>query len=339
MFSRGLFGGLAAGLVAATAVAVPVTLAATDLEPKTPAAITRSAPVSEVELGDVTLDDLAAELEKLGLEVTISSTDDQDHGQESDQDWDRDQDQGTADHEQDVEDDNHQHEEYGDEPPPLGAFGIDGDSIDLSTAASPEIAESARRIWERFAELIPADQRQMVTGFELNSSEFGGGYVYPDTDDPTKWTLGIGEGLGQDLDYVLIHEFAHLLTLQAKEVPPDLSGEASCQTYHTGEGCALSGSTMAEFVARFWPQDQLDMLAELYETEDYDGLDTFYQQHADEFVTDYAASNPAEDLAETFAIFVTQDRPTGSTVADQKIELLWADPTMVDLRTQIRSAL
>jgi hypothetical protein len=59
----------------------------------------------------------------------------------------------------------------------------------------------------------------------------------------------------------------------------------------------------------------------------------------DQFVTDYAATNPAEDLAETFTIFVTEDRPTGDTIADQKVQLLWADADLVELRAQIRSAL
>ena len=65
----------------------------------------------------------------------------------------------------------------------------------------------------------------------------------------------------------------------------------------------------------------------------------FYERNRDAFVTDYAASNPAEDLAEVFATFVTEPRPTGSTTADRKVELLWADPELVELREQIRARL
>ncbi len=233
--------------------------------------------------------------------------------------------------------DDHGDHQHGGEDEPLGTAKIDGDRID-TTGLSSEVADQATAIWSRFAELIPADQRQMVVGFELMGESYQGAHVYPDDDDPTTWILGVGLGLGQDQDYVLIHEFAHLLTLQAKEVPPS-DDAGGCTTYHTGEGCALRGSTMAEFVERFWPKEMQDELEELYEDGDEDEIFAFYQERSDQFVTDYAATNPGEDLAETFTHFVIEDRPTGDTIADQKIQLLWADPDLVELRTQIRSAL
>ncbi|MCP5026263.1 MAG: hypothetical protein GY929_08265, partial [Actinomycetia bacterium] len=194
-------------------------------------------------------------------------------------------------------------------------------------------------IWQRFIELIPAGQRSMIVGFEVIAEEGGGGYVYPDDNDPTKWIMGISPGLGADQDFVLIHEFGHLLTLQAKEVPPSSGDGGSCPTYHTGEGCALSGSTMAEFVSRFWPQAQQDEVFAAQEASDWDAIEAFYEQHENDFVTDYANTNPAEDLAETFTVFVLNDRPTGDTIADQKVQLLWSDPAMVALRDQIRAVL
>lgn len=242
---------------------------------------------------------------------------------------------GETDHD-DTDHDDHSHDAF-DEV--LGTFAVDGDSIDLSSAPSPEVAEQAREIWERFVQLIPADQRQMLTSFELNPAEAGGAYVYPNEGDPSTWSMGVSLGLGEDLDYVLIHEFAHLLTLQASEVPPADSNTDpdACPTYFTGEGCALSGTTMAEFVQRFWPQSQIDEINRLQENEDYDGMEAFYEDNADDFVTDYATTNPAEDLAETFTVFVLNDRPTGDTIADQKVNLLWADAEMVALREQIRA--
>ncbi|MFT7597665.1 MAG: hypothetical protein ACI8TP_000585 [Acidimicrobiales bacterium] len=95
---------------------------------------------------------------------------------------------------------------------------------------------------------------------------------------------------------------------------------------------------MAEFVQKFWPQRQIDEINRLQETEDYDGLEAFYEAHRDDFVADYATTNPAEDLAETFANFVLGVRPTGNTIADQKVNLPWSDSAMVGLRTQILQA-
>ena len=343
----------------------------------------RSAPVS-ADLDDVMLDELADELERLGLKVRIapaeaesteSGSDAVSAGAETDpfqgmsdeeidalsdeeffamleeagieSDYDDSYDEtGSNDGDFDGEDvddddfsdddfDDHDHD-AGDEAP-LATVAVNGDDIDTS-GLSADVARQTEEIWQRFVALIPADQRQMVANFELMPGNYGGAHVYPTDADPTKWTLGVSADMGDDLDYVLVHEFGHLLTLQAKEVPPG-DDDGSCPTYHTGEGCALKGSTFADFVAAFWPQEMRDKVLDLYESEDYDGLEAFYEQNKDSFVTDYAASNPAEDLAETFAVFVTEDRPTGNTIADQKVELLWSDPSMVELRNQIRAAL
>jgi hypothetical protein len=216
-------------------------------------------------------------------------------------------------------------------------FTVDGDEIAATSGDADAVAEG-QAIWQRFVELIPEDQRSMLIGFEVIAERGGGGYVYPDESDPTKWHMGISPGLGADEDWVLIHEFAHLLTLQAKEVPPSLD-DGSCPTYHTGEGCSLKGSTMNEFVERFWPQSQIDEIFTAQENEDWEALERFYEEHQDDFVTDYATTNPAEDLAETFTVFVLNDRPTGDTIAEQKVEFLWSDADLVELRAKIRAAL
>ncbi len=139
-----------------------------------------------------------------------------------------------------------------------------------------------------------------------------------------------------DLDAVLLHEFGHLQTLQASQDPPVVD-PTGCATYFTGEGCALSTSTVNRFVERFWSPDMRDEAARIEEVGDWDAAETFLQRHRDEFVTEYAATNPGEDLAETFAMFVLGDRPTGTTVADEKVRFLWDDPAMVELRREIRT--
>lgn len=311
-------------------------------------------------IGDLTLDELADELKDLGLVLSIEPTrtdrieaDDEASDEVGDEAGDEvgDPFEGYTDAEIDAMSDeeffeildeyygdeqDHDHDHSAGEEDVLGTFAVNGDSIDLSNA-SPEVAAQATEIWERFVQLIPADQRQMLTSFELNPEEASGAYVYPN-DNPATWSMGVSLGLGEDLDYVLIHEFAHLLTLQAKEVPPGAdSNPDACPTYFTGEGCALSGTTMAEFVERFWPASQIEEINRLQDSEDYEGYEAFYNEHRDDFVTDYATTNPAEDLAETFTVFVLNDRPTGDTIADQKVNMLWEDASMVALRDQIRA--
>jgi hypothetical protein len=216
------------------------------------------------------------------------------------------------------------------------SFGVSDGELTTSEA-TPEQRAQAEKIWGRFTQIIPAGQIRMISAFELMSEEYGGAHVYADDSDPTKWILGVSLGIGgEELDSILVHEFGHLLTLNAREIPP--SDEfGTCPTFNPGEGCALKGSTIDEFVQEFWPQSMRDEIDRINDTDDWDALDKFYEENSDSFVTDYAVTNPVEDLAETFTEFVLKDRPSGSTVADQKVQMLWGDPDLVSLREEILS--
>ena len=362
------------GVLAATALAVPAVAASSDQ----PAETTVREHQADDDLGAMTLGELSDELAKLGLRLEVepdgdSNTDD--GAGDVDQAVDGDEvdpfagmsdeeidalsdeeffailDKAGIDYENfdDVEGnpndtttdddaDGDSHDHSADEAPEA-KFDVDGDRLIVPADTDPDVAKRAEAIWNRFVQLIPVEQRTMLAGFELMGPDYGGAHVYPTDNDPSRWIMGVAPMEdAKELDYVLIHEFAHLLSLNAKEVPPsDGSAADSCPTYFTGEGCALQGSTMAEFVAKFWPAERLAELQKATETEDYEAMDAFYQKHQDEFVTDYAATNPGEDLAEVFTHFVINDRPTGNTIADQKVEMLWNDASLVELRSQIRA--
>jgi len=317
-------GRLVAGIAAALVVAGmggPAALQAVRGDVAAPVEHRHEIAAPDGSLDGVTLGDLAERLGELGLAVEIIPA--IDHGST-----------GASGDPAGIEDVS---SDPGDAETPIGVFTVDGDRID-TTGAPRDVADDARALWERFVALIPADQRGMVVGFELLGADFAGAYVYPTDEDPTKWVLAVARGLGDELDGVLIHEFGHLLTLQAREVPPGGDADA-CSTYFTGEGCALSGSTFARFVERFWPQAMIDEVNAIQETADWDAADSFWERHENDFVTDYATTNPGEDLAETFAVFVMSERPAGDTIADQKVLFLWDDPAMTSLRDQIRTHL
>ncbi len=348
----------------------------------------------DLDLADVTLGDLASELEDLGLDLVVTpspqnwitsqlddSYDEYEDGYDTDQvdplaemteeeidalsdeeffalleeagidiwsedaEWDEDAYGEDSWDENDTEWDDSEDswdedetEASADAETPLATFDVVGGKL-VDSGANTERFDQANAIWNRFARIVPASERTMVNGFELMSAEYGGAHVYADENDPTKWILGVDSAMsGSELDFVLVHEFGHLLTLKASEVPPS-SSDGSCPTFDPGEGCALSQSTLAEFVAAFWPQSLQDELEQLHEAGDWDALDAFYTTNMDSFVSDYATTNPVEDLAETFTEFVLKDRPEGSSIADQKVQMLWADQDMVTLRGEIRSRL
>ncbi|MCP3937022.1 MAG: hypothetical protein GY708_16820, partial [Actinomycetia bacterium] len=84
-------------------------------------------------------------------------------------------------------------------------------------------------------------------------------------------------------------------------------------------GCATPDSALGSFIDTFWGPNASD--------------------DNDAFVTDYASVHPAEDAAESFRVFVTEDSPVGSTIADQKVSHFWSFPDMIAVRDHIRAVL
>ena len=80
-----------------------------------------------------------------------------------------------------------------------------------------------------------------------------------------------------------------------------------------------------------WNQINLEEDEDLY----YEKLDDFYSKYEDQFLTDYSATNPAEDIAESFGFFVFADKPDGDRIAEQKILFFYQYPELVELRTKI----
>lgn len=215
-------------------------------------------------------------------------------------------------------------------------------------------------LWQRFAEMIPAAERPYLTRFVIftDGTEETYAAVAPDPDDPSQWVLAVDivDAADQrEFLLTLIHEHGHLLTLNAAQVPPDVAllgleddpeaydalyaeAEAACPTYFTGEGCSQPNAYVNAFFERFW-LDLYDEWNEIQYEEDedryYELMDAFYQTYQAQFVTDYAATNPAEDIAESWMLFVLQPEPTGDTIADEKVRFFYAYPELVALRARI----
>ncbi len=137
--------------------------------------------------------------------------------------------------------------------------------------------------------------------------------------------------------YTNIHEFAHILTLQKSQAQllsaqiDDIAYEryqSSCTTYFLQEGCLLRTSYFKAYIDAFWDQNELKQAREK------DAPDVYTPQ---EYVTDYAATNPGEDIAESFTHFVLYEKPTGSTEAEQKRAFFYDYPELVKLRGFMRS--
>ena len=226
----------------------------------------------------------------------------------------------------------------------LSLYQVAGDQITLNLdySVGPDLRPfqedkgKHRQMWGAVTSLLPSQNRSPIDKFEVFHG--GGsllGYVYNTDASLDNWVFGLDiysafpNGVLNDdgeFVYTLIHEYGHILTLNSSQLAPGTSSEA-CSSYHVGEGCSRENSYIGPFWQRFWS----DIWSETQNGEAYD-------LYPDRFVSSYAGTNPAEDIAETFTAFVlrTDPRPA-SRVSDQKVAFLWDYPELVELRSYIRA--
>jgi hypothetical protein len=249
----------------------------------------------------------------------------------------------------------------------LVKYKVNGDSISdpyihrvpPNLVSYQEDITAQEDIWRFFTDVIPAEQRTMVSSYVVYTDGTGGSLgAVEQTDDPALWMFEMDIMDGADfptMSTTMIHEFGHLLTLNQSQVPTDTSvfynpddeaiydrEEAACSTYFSFEGCSFPDSYVNRFFQRFWP-DIYDEWKLIYEEDDPDRLDTkltaFYEEYPDQFVTDYAVTDPSEDIAESFMYFIFTPQPAGETIADQKVLFFYEYPELVALRGEILSKL
>jgi hypothetical protein len=215
---------------------------------------------------------------------------------------------------------------------------------------------SQKKIWDYFSAIIPPEQRSFLEQYDVFTDGRDNilASVSQSQTDMGRWVLTVDivdAANPQDLTFTLVHEFGHLLTLNPSQVTPSellfknpdslkiFRQEANaCKTYFANEGCSHPDSYINKFFDRFWPEIydewlKIDALSDQNRFET--ALEKFYEKYKDQFVTDYAPTNPVEDIAETFTFFVIKPKPAGESIADQKVLFFYDFPELVQLRSQI----
>ena len=211
-------------------------------------------------------------------------------------------------------------------------------------------------IWNLFKRLIPVEMREIVSGFGIFTD---GKYNYlaavnQAERNPYKWELNVDIADSSQktvLTFTLLHEFGHLLTLNRDQVEvsvpiyhdpysEDVYQEEldACPQYFPGEGCSNLDSYINQFFERFWTDLYTEWQVideEEDEDERYNLLDDFYDTYQDQFLTDYAPTSPAEDIAESWTFFILAPKPELNSIANEKILFFYEYPELIELRTQI----
>ena len=117
--------------------------------------------------------------------------------------------------------------------------------------------------------------------------------------------------------YVMIHEFGHIMTLNLnKEVDTTVKNTEECNRLLLLEGCFHEKLAINQFNNRFY------LTKEKYKRPN--------------FVTEYAKTNIAEDIAETFAFYIGQNTinkiTEGSSGAFRKINFIAENDHLKDLK-------
>ncbi|WP_432662140.1 hypothetical protein R9X47_16395 [Wukongibacter baidiensis] len=210
-----------------------------------------------------------------------------------------------------------------------------------------------KEIWELIKDIVPSKYLKIITHFQINTDGKEGTLAHvtmTEEGDNSKWMISVDmvDGIKNDgklnekeLTDTIIHEFGHILTLNSDEIdarePKDNES-----TFVTMEGVTKKESYLNQFYQKFWKEiyDEWEEIEEIEDDDEYyDAQEEFYEKYKARFVSDYAATNPGEDIAETFMHFVTEKKPRGKTIADKKVLFLYSFPELVKMREEIREAM
>jgi hypothetical protein len=206
---------------------------------------------------------------------------------------------------------------------------------------------SQQRIWDYFIKIIPAEQRATITKYKIMTDGTGNfnaqveSEINWDQNSTTeKWSLLVD--LADFVDErqftsTLIHEFGHILTLNINQL--DFKQDAAnCPRYLKDNGCSQPNSYLQLFYERFWTgiYDEWHVIASQSDPAAVkSGLETFYQAHPQDFVSQYATSAAHEDIAESWMNFVLSPKLAGNTLAEQKVNFFYEFPELVQIRSQV----
>lgn len=227
-----------------------------------------------------------------------------------------------------------------------------------------------RQLWNQFVKIIPPKYLSDIGYFVIftDGLEWNEMDVLP-TEDSKKWVLIIdivdwyclGSLREANITYTMIHEFGHMLTLGPSQVnveyqlraafdeeDPDfeevfLAKEKECSPrFMTHSGCAKENSYINAFVKKFGIKkfsEHINFNYQFYSNEWIEALEDYYGSQVASYVTEYAASDPHEDMAESFTAFVLKDKPEPITLANKKILFFYDYPDLIKARDFIRSKL
>ena len=223
-------------------------------------------------------------------------------------------------------------------------------------AAVPTAADQMRHqeLWQYVQAIAPDEIEDQIAYFEIGTDGFNAelAHVVQSSIGKEYWVLLMDEedaagpkGRFENVTVseTIVHELAHILfagsdqidladelyraTSQGAWEQAYLEIEEGCEArYMTTEGCSKESSYINAFYQEFWA--------------DLNDLPTYEDWESDDYVSWYATTNVDEEIAESFMVFVLEDRPKAAyDIREQKVEVFWEYPKLVEMRDEMRTGL
>ena len=202
-----------------------------------------------------------------------------------------------------------------------GAYVVADGSLgaDATPGKPPPVAhreECLTRLWAVVAKVYPQYALKIIKGVvvyvptidKAHPVEYVG-YVSPEDASLVDWSLGLAASSLEDRDlaFTMVHELGHLLSLAVSQV--DLQKlRYTCPMLPAPDGCLNDKALLTSYLAATWKPETYRSWLTLWGEEKGDrkaptdaARHTWYLAHRNEFVDEYATTNPREDFAESFA--------------------------------------
>lgn len=200
-----------------------------------------------------------------------------------------------------------------------------------------------RRYLARIYDVFPDVYDQKLSEFVIFSEAEGNYEAFVQTIPPEhdQWSFAISADLlgredRESNTALLVHELSHIISYESI-AGVSLPKSASCHEYFQVNGCPKANSYLAVFVDTFWDTTDLDRAVRFTQTADTIGAaDEYFQSTENQYLNGYAALNPEEDFAESFAQYALSRESQMSTIASQKV--WWFDQfsDLQDIRQSVQ---
>ncbi|WP_353105927.1 hypothetical protein [Acetoanaerobium noterae] len=217
----------------------------------------------------------------------------------------------------------------------------------IESKPTPSELETYDKIWREIKDKVGTNLLASLDSFIVYSDgkDETLAYVNYIDDKASRWYMAIDiedsinmedNSLKEDFYFTIVHELAHVITLN--DTQAIYNSEPSFGKYFEEDISFNEDSYLNEFYNRFWTYS-IDESRIIQNIDNEDIRYKFFLRHENSFVTDYAATSPSEDIAESFAYFVINEKPMGNEIWEQKIRFFYEFEELVEIKNNIRKRL